>query len=111
MSITVSDKQIPKRSRSSLTPGLPAAVLQEATSAVRALGPALLDHSRRVSVLSECIASEMHMDATQRERLRIAAFLHDVGKCRISRAILEKPGPLDVQEFDLMRQHSQFGAE
>ncbi|NBP51746.1 MAG: HD-GYP domain-containing protein, partial [Actinobacteria bacterium] len=46
----------------------------------------------------------------QRDRLRIAAKLHDVGKIGISDAILKKPGRLDPDELRQMQQHTVIGA-
>lgn len=46
----------------------------------------------------------------QRDRLRIAAKLHDVGKIGISDAILKKPGRLDPDEVRQMQQHTIIGA-
>jgi response regulator RpfG family c-di-GMP phosphodiesterase len=42
--------------------------------------------------------------------LRMAAMLHDVGKVAISDLILKKPGPLDSNEFEVMKQHTILGA-
>lgn len=39
-----------------------------------------------------------------------ASALHDIGKIGISDTILKKPGPLDHDEFELMKRHSQIGA-
>lgn len=46
----------------------------------------------------------------QRDRLRIAAKLHDVGKIGISDTILKKPGRLDPDEIRQMQQHTVIGA-
>ena len=46
----------------------------------------------------------------QRDRLRIAAKLHDVGKIGISDTILKKPGRLDPEEVRQMQQHTVIGA-
>jgi HD-GYP domain-containing protein (c-di-GMP phosphodiesterase class II) len=46
-----------------------------------------------------------------RDVLRMAAMLHDVGKVAISDLILKKPGKLDEEEFDIMKQHTIFGAQ
>ena len=45
-----------------------------------------------------------------RDRLRTAAMLHDVGKIAIPDAILKKPGPLDDHELAVMQQHTVIGA-
>ncbi|MGW8222614.1 MAG: HD domain-containing phosphohydrolase [Syntrophobacteria bacterium] len=45
-----------------------------------------------------------------RDVLRMAAMLHDVGKVAISDQILKKPARLTEEEFDIMKQHTFFGA-
>ncbi|MBN2827520.1 MAG: HD domain-containing protein [Tissierellales bacterium] len=42
--------------------------------------------------------------------IEIASVLHDIGKVGISDAILNKPGPLNQEEFEIMKTHSQIGA-
>lgn len=54
-------------------------------------------------------ASQEEIDA-QRDILRMAAMLHDVGKVAISDAILMKPGKLTAQEFEIMKGHTHLGA-
>ncbi|MDY6851560.1 MAG: HD domain-containing protein [Thermodesulfobacteriota bacterium] len=46
----------------------------------------------------------------KRDVLRMAAMLHDVGKVAISDAILKKPGRFTDEEFEIMKEHSRFGA-
>jgi HD-GYP domain-containing protein (c-di-GMP phosphodiesterase class II) len=45
-----------------------------------------------------------------RDSLRMAAMLHDVGKVAISDLILKKPGRLNKDEYETMKSHSRFGA-
>jgi len=45
-----------------------------------------------------------------RDMLRMAAILHDVGKVAISDLILKKPGKLNHEEFEIMKQHTFLGA-
>ena len=45
-----------------------------------------------------------------RDILRMAAMLHDVGKVAISDKILKKPGRLTDDEYEVMKQHAVFGA-
>jgi response regulator RpfG family c-di-GMP phosphodiesterase len=47
----------------------------------------------------------------QRDRLRIAAKLHDVGKIGVPDAILRKPGRLTPEEYEQVKRHSEIGAE
>jgi len=44
-----------------------------------------------------------------RDRLRIAAMLHDVGKVGISDIILKKPGKLTQEEYEIMKAHTTIG--
>jgi putative nucleotidyltransferase with HDIG domain len=46
-----------------------------------------------------------------RDLLRMAAMLHDVGKIAISDVILKKPGRFDPEEYEIMKQHTVFGAQ
>jgi HD-GYP domain-containing protein (c-di-GMP phosphodiesterase class II) len=49
------------------------------------------------------------MNAEELDELARAAALHDIGKVGIPDAILAKPGPLDAEEWDFIRQHTVLG--
>jgi len=49
--------------------------------------------------------------ASYKDVLRTAAMLHDIGKVGIPDALLQKKGPLNEEEFELMKGHVGFGAE
>ena len=68
-------------------------------------------HSDRVAAISESIASEMGVPEPQRVRLRRAALLHDIGKLSVPNRILDKPGRLDADEWEVVRQHPYFTYE
>ena len=55
------------------------------------------------------LAEQLHLPAEAKESLRKAALLHDVGKIAIPDSTLLKPGALDSGEWEVMRQHVQFG--
>src|SRR5207244_1630265 len=57
------------------------------------------------------LATEMGLGTDRIRDLELGAMLHDIGKCRIPDAILNKPGPLTPAEWDVMRRHPDFGAE
>jgi len=83
---------------------------------VRRLAPALdpVDgwtrrHCKRVSELCDGIALGLGLGERRRERLRLTAAVHDIGKVLIPDAILQKPGRLDDAEFAVMRRHSEIG--
>jgi len=46
-----------------------------------------------------------------RDILRMASMLHDVGKVAISDLILKKPGRFDAKEYEIMKKHTLFGAQ
>ena len=64
-------------------------------------------HQRRVAEIAVAIGAELGFDARRQEGLRVAGYLHDVGKIRIPSEILSKPGKLSPVEFQLVRGHSQ----
>ncbi len=66
-------------------------------------------HTQRVGELCGLLARQLELPAADVELLRRAAPLHDVGKIGIPDAILLKPGRLDDDEFDTMREHVDVG--
>jgi len=68
-------------------------------------------HTRRISELSFYLGELAQFDADSCEILRKSSPLHDVGKIGIPDAILLKPGKLDHDEFEIMKQHTRIGAE
>jgi HD-GYP domain-containing protein (c-di-GMP phosphodiesterase class II) len=66
-------------------------------------------HSRRVSDISCAIGAALELPASDLERIRIGALLHDIGKIGISDSVLQKPGRLTDEEFALVMQHPVIG--
>ena len=73
--------------------------------------PEIVGHSVQVAILSVEIARALKLDDTRIGDLRTAARLHDIGKLAIPDAILNKPGPLDAEEFAMIKTHPVVGAE
>jgi diguanylate cyclase (GGDEF)-like protein/putative nucleotidyltransferase with HDIG domain len=67
-------------------------------------------HSQKVSELSALIAQELRLSPHEVEAVRLAGRLHDVGKVGIPEAILNKAGPLDAEEWEVMKSHTRLGA-
>ncbi|HAW10640.1 MAG TPA: hypothetical protein DCX12_06185 [Chloroflexi bacterium] len=67
-------------------------------------------HVDRVRVFTEMIATEMHLLAADRARLRWAAMLHDIGKLLVPTEVLNKQGALDRHEWEVIRRHPEEGA-
>jgi HD-GYP domain-containing protein (c-di-GMP phosphodiesterase class II) len=68
-------------------------------------------HSDTVVELARRTGSRMGLDPVELLELELAALLHDVGKLRVPRELLRKPGPLSDSEERLMRNHPAWGAE
>ena len=69
-------------------------------------------HIRRVQRLAVGLAKTMGVnDDLQLRAIEAAALLHDMGKLAIPEFILNKPGKLTPNEFDVMKQHSNIGAD
>jgi diguanylate cyclase (GGDEF)-like protein len=66
-------------------------------------------HNDDVAELVVAVARELRLERAEIVAARRAAELHDVGKLAIPDAILDKPGPLDEQEWEFMRQHTIVG--
>jgi PAS domain S-box-containing protein len=64
-------------------------------------------HERRVAEIAVAIGAELGFDARRQEGLRVAGYLHDVGKITIPTEILSKPGKLSPIEFELIKGHPQ----
>jgi len=81
------------------------------TAAIDAKDPYTRGHSERVTQYSVLIAREMGLPKKDIERIYLAGLLHDVGKIGISDTILQKPGILTDEEYAVMKQHPQLGAD
>ena len=71
--------------------------------------PDLRGHVGVVGRLAEATADGLGLGREERERIALAAQLHDVGKMAVPDAILAKPGPLDEGELSFIRQHTVVG--
>jgi PAS domain S-box-containing protein/diguanylate cyclase (GGDEF)-like protein/putative nucleotidyltransferase with HDIG domain len=68
------------------------------------------EHSKTVVALATRVARETGLDAERTRDVERVALLHDIGKVGIPDSILQKRGPLNDQEWELMRQHPSIGA-
>jgi putative nucleotidyltransferase with HDIG domain len=70
-------------------------------------------HSMNVAVLSMGLYQELHPNASINtlEDYTRGVLLHDIGKCAISNDILNKRGPLDEKEWEIMKSHTTQGFE
>ena len=81
--------------------------VQVATTLSEMRDPYTAGHERRVAEIAVAIGAELGLDARRLEGLRVAGYLHDVGKITIPAEILAKPGKLTPIEFQLIKGHAQ----
>jgi len=68
-------------------------------------------HCERVANYGVAVAQAIGLDGTAQTTIRLGAYLHDLGKVRVPHEILNKPGPLTPAEFDIVKQHPDWGLE
>lgn len=76
---------------------------------LEAKDPITRDHVVRTAELAIGIAEELGLDASTVRTVGLAALLHDVGKLEIPDEILQKPGSLTNDEYELMKRHVIYG--
>ncbi|MGL1934222.1 MAG: DUF3369 domain-containing protein [Fibrobacterales bacterium] len=69
------------------------------------------NHVRRVAHYSRLLATLRGLSSGECEEIYMASPLHDLGKIAIPDAILNKPGKLDAQEWEVMQKHAEYGYE
>jgi len=93
---------------------LPQSILDTVTSlayAIDAKDQYTQGHSQKVSAYAALLAEALGMNDLEVEEIRLGAVLHDVGKVGIPEAILNKSGPLNLEEWDTMKTHVTFGGK
>ncbi len=66
-------------------------------------------HCINVNLFSVLLGKDMGLDREQLQHLGVAALFHDVGKGRVPSEVLNKPGKLTAEEFDIMKGHPLLG--
>lgn len=79
-------------------------------AAVEAHDRATRGHSERVRIYTDLLAEQLKLSRSDRDRLRWAALLHDVGKLTVPGEILNKPGKLSPEEWEIVHRHPDEGA-
>lgn len=88
------------------------ATMQAAKSLLRAVEErdrCNIGHGRRTAEFAAMIGQPLGLPDGRIERLTTAALLHDIGKIGIDDRILNKPGALDPEEFDIIKRHAEIG--
>ena len=69
------------------------------------------EHECSVAELAELVGRELGLPESLQADLRLAGLLHDVGTIAVAGAVLSKPGPLDEEEWVILREHPSIGAD
>jgi putative nucleotidyltransferase with HDIG domain len=90
--------------------------LQAASTVVELIGalaihdPRTRGHSERTRAYADLIAEELGLSSDERDHLRWAALLHDIGKLHVKASVLNKPGKLTAAEWTTLQGHPVEGA-
>ncbi|MCA0984228.1 HD-GYP domain-containing protein [Halobacillus yeomjeoni] len=68
-------------------------------------------HCERIKNLSMKIGDAIGLSTDEKYTLNLAAFLHDIGKVKVPDDILNKPGKLTDEEYEIMKKHTTWGRE
>src|SRR5690606_20894280 len=79
--------------------------------ALEAKDPYTAKHADRVAKFACYIGEEFQFSKRRMDRLRYAALLHDIGKLIIPNDILNKPGPLNANEYRVILRHEAVTEE
>ncbi|MEP7326925.1 MAG: HD-GYP domain-containing protein, partial [Gemmatimonadota bacterium] len=68
-------------------------------------------HCSRVADYGIMVARQLGLDEEQLTTIRLGAYLHDLGKVKVPHEVLNKPGKLTVEEFEVIKMHPVWGIE
>ncbi len=86
------------------------ATVEALANAIEARDSYTRGHTERVYILSKILADELGWTEAELGDLKIGGILHDIGKIGVPDSILNKPGRLTAEEFEIMRTHPEKGA-
>lgn len=66
-------------------------------------------HTRRVGMISRIIGERLGLEEEKLKSLETAGIIHDIGKVGVPENILNKPGKLTLEEFEIIKKHSEIG--
>ena len=78
-------------------------------SALEAKDTYTCGHTSRVTVVAKAIAGKMNLVEDDLFAIEIGALLHDLGKIGVPDAVLHKAGPLEKDEYSLIKEHPKKG--
>jgi putative nucleotidyltransferase with HDIG domain len=87
------------------------AVVREWGQSIESSDTYTFGHCERVARHAVAVAQALRLAEHAQTTIRLGAYLHDVGKVRVPHEILNKPGPLTRDEFEVVRMHPIWGIE
>jgi putative nucleotidyltransferase with HDIG domain len=85
--------------------------IRAVTNSIEARDPYTRGHSQRVSEIAKAIAEELDWSQGETDLIDWGAVLHDVGKIGIPDTVLNKPGKLTDEEYEIIKSHPFIGSE
>ncbi len=105
------EEQLARVARAGADPGAVAREILTLVAALSAHDRPTRGHAERVRMFTDLLAEELRIPQRDRDLLRWAAILHDVGKLRVPVDLLNKPGKPTPEEWDVLKAHPTHGAE
>jgi putative nucleotidyltransferase with HDIG domain len=87
------------------------AVVREWGQSIESADQYTFGHCERVARYAVAVGGVLGLDPMELTTLRLGAYLHDVGKVRVPHEILNKPGRLTEEEFEIIKLHPVHGVE
>jgi putative nucleotidyltransferase with HDIG domain len=87
------------------------ATIELAAQALDARDQAIASHCARVAELATRLMQQLDLGRRDVELVHKAGLLHDLGMIGVRDDILNKPGPLSEEEWEIMRRHPDIGAD
>jgi len=86
-------------------------ILRSLAQTIELKDPSTSGHCDRVAIYALLLAEALELPKDFQREIKYGSWLHDCGKIGIAEEILNGPGGLTADEFEKMKQHSQWGAE
>jgi putative nucleotidyltransferase with HDIG domain len=105
------DEQLARVRDAGADPGAVAREILTLVAAMSAHDRPTRGHAERVRMFTDLLAEQLKVPRRDRDLLRWAAILHDIGKLQVPATLLNKPGKPTEQEWVVLKAHPAHGAE
>ncbi len=87
------------------------AVVREWGQSIESSDSYTYGHCGRVAEYAVAVARQLGLDTAELTTIELGAYLHDVGKIKVPHEVLNKPGKLTNEEFEIIKKHPEWGVE